>query len=94
MYLDFAFNPIGAHAEDTTVSSVTTLTPPTGATKLLIQALTQNVRFVLDESTPDANTGFQLKAGDPPMLIPLVAGQDIKVIEETASAVIQYQFGN
>lgn len=91
---DFTFNPVGAHAEDTTVSSATTLTPPTGATKLLLQAITQNVRYTLDGSTPDANTGFQLKAADPPILIPIKAGQTVITIEETASAVIQYQWGN
>jgi len=51
----FIFNPVGAHAEDTTVSAATTLTPPTGATKLLLQALAQNIRFTLDGTVPTAS---------------------------------------
>lgn len=94
MLVDITFNPIGAHAEDTTVSSATTLTTPSGATKILLQALTQNVRFTLDGTTPTASLGFQLKAGDPPIIIPLKAGQSVILIEETASATIEYQFGN
>jgi hypothetical protein len=94
MIFDFGFNPIGAHAEDTSVSSATTLTAPTGATKLLLQALTKNVRYTLDGTTPTASKGFQLTAGDPPVLIPLKAGQSVILIETEASADIEYQFGN
>lgn len=89
------FVRLGAHVSvtDNSLNSVATLAPATGATKLLIQALTQNVRYTLDGTTPSATVGFQLKAGDPPLLIPLSAGVTVKVIEETASAVIQYQWG-
>jgi hypothetical protein len=92
--LDLGFNQIGAHQEDTTISGATTLTPPTGATKLLIQALAQNVRFTLDATVPTASVGFQLKAGDPPLLIPIKAGQVVTVIEETASGNIEFAWGN
>lgn len=87
------FNPSGAHSSGATISSATTLTIPSGATKLLIQALTQNVRVTLDGTTPTASVGFQLKAGDPPVIIPLGNATAVKVIQEAATASLQYQFG-
>jgi len=86
------FDPIGNHVGGTSISSATTLTPEDGATKLLIQALDQNVRFTLDGTTPTASMGFQLVAGDPPVMI-WAAGATVKVIEEAATADIQYQWG-
>lgn len=84
------FNPIGAHSDGATISSATVLTKPaalaTGVAKLLIQALTQNVRYTLDGTTPTASKGFQLKAGDPPVIIPTGTYTVVTVIEETATA--------
>ena len=37
--------------------------------------------------------GFQLVAGDPPVLLPVTSKTVIKVIEETATADLQYQWG-
>lgn len=88
------FTPVGAHSDGATISSATVLTAPAGANRLLIQALTQNVRYTLDGTTPTATKGFQLKAGDPPVLIPFRAGIVITVIEETATADLQYQWGS
>lgn len=90
---DLHFNVEGAHSSGATISSATTLTPPAGANRILIQALTQNVRFTLDGTTPTASLGFQLKAGDPPVLIS-VRDATLKVIEETATASLQYQWGS
>ena len=91
---EFTFTPVGAHVDGPDVSSAVTLTPPAGATKLLIQALTQNVRFTLDGTAPEAAKGFQLKAGDPPIMIPIGRFTVIKVIEEAATADLQYQWGD
>ena len=88
-----SFEPVGAHSDGATISSATTLTAPDGATKIMMQALTQNVRFTLDGTAPEAAKGFQLKAGDPPLVIPLGNGTVIKVIQETATADLQYQWG-
>jgi len=88
------FNPVGAHVDGTDISSAVVLTPATDAKKLLVQALDQNVRYTLDGTTPDATTGFQLKAGDPPVVVPVATGGTITVIEEAATADIQYQWGN
>ena len=89
----FSFRPNGAHNDGLDISSAVALTIPAGATKLLIQALTQNIRFTLDGTTPTATVGFQIVAGDPPLVIPLSSVTTITVIEETATADMQYQFG-
>jgi hypothetical protein len=88
-----AFTPIGAHSDGAVITSATTLTPPAGAGKVLIQALGANVRFTLDGTAPAAGKGFQLRVGEPPLLIGVGAGTTLKVIEETATADLQYQWG-
>jgi hypothetical protein len=92
------FNPIGAHVDGTAISSAVTLSPPAGlatnVAKLLIQAGTQNIRYTLDGTTPTATKGFRLVVGDPPIIIPIGGNTVVKVIEETATADIQYQWGN
>lgn len=87
------FNPLGAHNDGLAISAAQTLTPAAGATKLLIQALDQNVRYTLDGTTPTATKGFQLKAGDPPITLPIGGDTTVKVIQEQATAVLQYQWG-
>jgi hypothetical protein len=84
--------PIGAHVSDTSISSATTLTAESGANRLMIQALDQNVRYTLDNSTPTASHGFRLTADDAPMLIAITNGVSVKVIEETSGAEIQAQW--
>lgn len=90
----FEFEPSGSHNDGLDISSAETLTIPSTATKLLIQALTQNIRYTLDGTTPTASKGFQIKAGDPAVLIPLGNTTAIKVIEEAATADMQYQFAS
>lgn len=95
MFVTFApILPIGNHSQVSSLSSVQTLTIPNKATGVYVQALTQNVRFVYWNGTqnPTSTVGFQIKAGDPAVLIPATEGQQLKFIEETASAVLQYQF--
>ena len=84
------YSPIDSHTLNSSLSAAVTLTLPSGANGILIQALTQNVRMKL-EGVPTASQGFQIKAGDPAVLIPLGSADSIQVIEETASATIQYQ---
>lgn len=92
--VEFHFTPVGSHADGASISSALTLTPPNDdASKLLMQALGQNVRFTLDGTTPTATKGFQLVAGDPPLLLPVTSSTTVKVIEETATADLQYQWG-
>ena len=91
--VEFHFTPVGAHSDGATISSAQTLTCPADATKLLIQALGQNVRYTLDGTTPTATKGFQLKVGEPPALLSVTSETTVKVIEETATADLQYQWG-
>jgi len=90
---ELTFTPFGAHNSGLTISSATTITVPSGATQLMVQTLTQNVRFTLDGTAPTTSLGFQLKAGDPVLILPVSAGMNIKVIQEAATASLQYQFG-
>lgn len=83
--------PVGAHG-DSAVAAALLLTPPAGATKLLIQALGGNVRYRLDGVDPTATVGFQLRDGDAPLLIPLAAGGSVRAIGEAAGARVQYQW--
>lgn len=95
MFVTFApILPIGNHTSNSSLSSVVTLTIPANATGVYVQAITQNIRFVYWNGTqnPTTTVGFQIKAGDPPVLIPATTGQLLKFLEETASAVLQYQF--
>lgn len=89
----FWFDPIGSHSDGTAINTAVVLTPPTGAKKLLIQALTQNIRYTLDGTTPTASKGFQIKSEDPPIVIPVGPNTTITVIEEAATADMQYQWG-
>lgn len=87
------FNPVGAHNDGLAIDTVKTLTVPAGASKIMIQAHGQNVRFTLDGTDPEVAKGFQLKAGDPPIVIPIGISTVIKVIQEAITADLQYQFG-
>ena len=88
----FDMQPIGAHQNDTTISSATSFTCPDRANGVLISALAQDVNFTLDETTPTATLGLTLKADDTVIFLPMFPGQVIKVIEQTASATINLQF--
>lgn len=88
----FSFDPVGAHNDGLDVSSAATLTVPEGAKKVLMQALTQNIRYTLDGTAPTTSSGFQMKAGDPPILVLIDANTTVKLIEEAATADLQYQF--
>ena len=93
-YDTFEFNPVGAHTRNASLGSAVTLTPPAGATKILIQAMTNDVRFTLDSSAPSATNGFIMIADDPPLLIPLAPDVTVRVIQDAAGAEIQYQWGS
>jgi hypothetical protein len=90
---ELTFIPVGSHNSGLAISTATTLTTPAGATKLMIQTLTQNVRFTMDGTVPTATVGFQMMAGDPPIILPVGSYNAVKVIQEDATASMQYQFG-
>lgn len=82
---------VGTHGTDTTISTATTLTPPVGATKLILQAQGQDVRYTLDGTTPTASVGFILYAGDT-ATIPVGQSAVVKVIEATSGGAVAYQW--
>ncbi len=86
------FNPIGAHNDGLNIAAVAELAAPVGANKIMFQALDQNVRFTLDGTDPTTTLGFQLVAGDPPVILTIESRATIKVIEEAATADLQYQW--
>ncbi len=88
-----AFDPVSSHLQDGTISAATTLVPPPGANKVLVQAVGANVRYTLDGVDPTATFGFVLADGDAPLVIPFGPTTTLKVIEESATAVIDFQFG-
>lgn len=88
------FAPVGAHTQNATLNVAVALTKPgLGENKLLLQVFTQNIRYTLDGTTPTAAKGFQVLAGEKE-LIPVTGKTTITVIEEVASASIDYQFGS
>lgn len=82
----------GGHKTYTPGASAATVYIPLQARGILMQALTQNIRFTLDGTNPTASSGFQLKAGDPPLYIELGDRISLKVVRETAGAVLEYEF--
>lgn len=90
----FEFRPIGSHTTNASISSAVTISKPAGgAPKILMQACDQNVRFTLDGTAPTTTTGFLLGADDPPVLLYIGDSVTLKVIEETATASFEYQWG-
>ena len=82
---------IGSHTQNNTLAAAQTIAVPPSASQLLIQPTGQNVRVTLDGTVPTAALGFQISAGSE-KLLPVESNGQIKVIEEAAGAVIDYQF--
>jgi hypothetical protein len=72
-------------------SAVTLIKPDASADAILITVYTQNVRITLDGTVPTSTTGFQLVANQM-YQIDVGPNSTVKVIQETASASIQYQW--
>jgi len=91
--VDIAFDPVGNHVSGPDISTAATLTSSETATQIMIQALDQNVRYTLAGSTPTASVGFVLTADAAPIILPVGPNATLKVIEEAATASLQYQWG-
>lgn len=88
----FKYALVGNHASSSGFSSAATLTIPGGdCDAVAIQAIGQNIRYTMDGTTPTATVGFQITAGDSD-IIPISSGTTITLIEEAATATVQYQF--
>jgi len=84
--------PVGSQTTDTTISAATSFTAPERANAALMSALTQSCNFTIDGTAPTATVGLTLKAGDSAIMIPVIPGQIIKVIEQTATANFNIQW--
>lgn len=75
------------------VDSVVTITAPTQATMIVIQAEVSAVRITLDGVTnPTATLGFRFTETDGERRIDVYPGFVIKAIGEAAGAFVNYQF--
>lgn len=84
------YEVVGSHTTNSSLASAVTLTRPAGANRIMLQAFTQNVRFTLDGTVPTSSAGFRLDVGTY-IVLPFTSTA-ITVIEESASASIQYQW--
>lgn len=81
------------HGIESSLSSAVTITVPSGAVGVLLQAETQNVRVRFDGTNPAAGgTGFVIVAGGDPQFFAISSDMDLRAIEESASAELQYLF--
>lgn len=87
------FQPLaGTVHEEHLVNALTTINIPLNCSEVLIQAITQNIRYTLDGTNPTAASGFRLTAGNDPILLP-ATGVTLKFISETAGAILQIEYG-
>lgn len=90
------FIPVSAHTQNSTWTSALKLTRPANADGLNVQALSQNVRVLFQlpggSALATASIGFELRAGDPTVFIPLPLGATVVFMQETATATLEYQW--
>lgn len=91
---ELRYYPLGRHQAETLGAGVFTPVVENGANYILVQAITENIRYTIDEGTPPtASIGFLLVVGDLPLAVPVGGTRIVRFIRETAGAVLQYQFG-
>ena len=90
------FQPLGTTRQRADMVALQTMGRPNTSptpTKVLLQALDQNVRFTVDGSAPTPTFGFRLTAGDAAIIITYHQSTVIQVIEEAATATLVYCWG-
>lgn len=87
--------PFGSAQRLIGLSAVKPIVLPPGVQGIYLQALSQNVRVTLDGTTnPVASgndIGFTLRSTDPAFLFTGQPGMKLLLIQEAATAVVQYQ---
>jgi len=81
------------HRSYTINTTLFTYNVPKQCNCVAVQALAQNIRFTLSGTNPTTSSGFQLKAGDPVVLIELTDTMTLKFIGEASGAILQLQAG-
>lgn len=89
------FNPVGLHANRNDLATAQAIPrPAAGApTQLVVQAIDQNIRYTLDGSLPTPSFGFRLIAGNDPAIFPVGPNTRLTFVEEAATAVLEYMWG-
>lgn len=94
--IDFAgIEPVTVHVAGPDISTQTVLSPVSGSTRLIMQALDQDVYYTLDGTTPIATgsvVGFLMTADAAEKTIHLTDKTIITVVEATGTANLQYQW--
>ena len=83
-----------AHQSATLAATVLTLNTPTAAQEIVVQAVTENIRFTMDGTAPSATFGFQLVAGNVPVQITITQFTTLRFFREAAGAILEYQYGD
>jgi hypothetical protein len=86
----FSIVPVGSPAADTSISTASTLTIPSNASGVIIQAFEADVYYTLDGTTATADNGFLLSTSDSPTRIDLYPGATISVI--STDGAVRYHF--
>ena len=93
--LDEGLSVLGTHKQETLGGSVFSPVAPSGGVGryLMVQALSQNVRLTLSNGqVPSATVGFQIVAGDFPVLIPVGTDFFPQFFREASGAILEYQW--
>jgi hypothetical protein len=80
---------VGQHQTVTPTSS-SPIVIPAGANAILMQAVGQNARVKFDGAQPSPTSGFQIRAGDPPVLFVGHEGQFFYVITEASGGTFEW----
>lgn len=81
------------HTNHTLGTGVLTLNVPLHAETIMIQALTQNIRYTLNGTNPSGTSGFQLKASDPPRVHRIGKYTVLKFFRESSGAILELEYG-
>ena len=82
------------HGSTALPDGVITMNTPKGANEIMIQALTQSIRYTLDGTDPTSTSGFQLTAGNDPIVISVMGGRTtLKFYRAASGAILEHQWG-
>lgn len=91
LILDGSLAPMGTHERVDDLSSVVTIEVPELCRLVYLENTgTEIIRYRLDGTNPTDSVGFRLTPDMGPVAINLAKGESIKLIEESAGAVLEY----
>ena len=87
--------PIPHSSSDIDEGDLYTINIPRGINAMLVQAITQNIRYTLSPgANPSADSGFRLTAGNDPLAIPIDPNTSQLIFTaEADGARLEFQFG-